>query len=112
MPALGCANAVAEFLREASEEMTEAAAFYEERREGLGERFLDIVEATVLRVDEAPLAGARWPLDDLPITVRRWPLSGFPFFVVYVLEPALVIVAIAHMSREPGYWRERLPRHG
>jgi hypothetical protein len=34
---------VAELLPEAAEEMAEAAAFYEQRRPGLGDRFLDLV---------------------------------------------------------------------
>ncbi len=28
--------------------------------------------------------------------------------LVYVEDPRLVIVAVAHMSRRPGYWRQRL----
>lgn len=34
----------------------------------------------------------------------------FPYGVIYVLEPDHVwIVALMHLHREPGYWRERLP---
>jgi hypothetical protein len=33
----------------------------------------------------------------------------FPFRMVYVLQPDRVwIVAVAHLSRKPGYWARRL----
>jgi toxin ParE1/3/4 len=101
---------VVKLLREAAGEMTSAAAWYEERREGLGDRFLDVVRATILRVGEAPLASAPWPVPRLPIVVRRRPVPGFPFFIVYATEPATVVIAVAHMRRRPGYWRARFIR--
>jgi hypothetical protein len=34
---------------------------------------------------------------------------GFPFIVVYRTVPAgIQVIAIAHTSRRPGYWRKRL----
>ena len=47
---------MAERLREAVDEMT-SAAWYEEQREGPGDRFLDVVRATILHVDATPRAG-------------------------------------------------------
>jgi len=35
-------------------------------------------------------------------------LRSFPYSAVYVLEPRLVVVAIAHARRRPGYWEKRL----
>jgi hypothetical protein len=100
---------MAELLREALDEMTEAAAWYEERREGLGERFLDIVQSTLRRIDDAPLTGAPWRQGkSRSVAVRRYPVPGFPFVVVYVTEPALVVIAIAHTRRRAGYWRSRI----
>jgi len=33
----------------------------------------------------------------------------FPFLIVYaMLGDQLVVIAVAHTSRKPGYWRERL----
>jgi hypothetical protein len=82
---------VVKLLREASDEMRAAAAWYEERREGLGDRFLDIVRATIRRVSEAPLASAPWHVPRLLTVVRRRPVPGFPFFIIYTTEPALVV---------------------
>jgi plasmid stabilization system protein ParE len=41
--------------------------------------------------------------------VRRFPLRDFPFFLIYRERGGqLQIVALAHTSRKPNYWRERL----
>jgi len=49
---------VAEILLAASAEMAEAAAWYDERVSGLGERFLGEAEAVFARIDKSPLTGA------------------------------------------------------
>ncbi|WP_407936397.1 hypothetical protein [Limnochorda pilosa] len=39
---------------------------------------------------------------------RRVLVRGFPYQVVYHLRPdEIVIVAVAHLKRRPGYWRNR-----
>ena len=90
--------------------MTSAAAWYEEQREGLGDRFLDVVRATIVRVDAMPRAGAPWLVPKIALEVRRRAVAGFPFVLVYTTEPKIVIVAIAHTHRAPAYWRDRLAR--
>ena len=88
--------------------MAEAAAWYDERVSGLGERFLGEAETTLTRIDETPLGGSPWNHRRLPEGVRRMFLRSFPYSAVYILEPRLVIVAIAHLRRRPGYWVKRL----
>jgi len=39
---------------------------------------------------------------------RRYVLPDFPYSVIYFVEAAIIIVAVAHDRRRPGYWRERL----
>jgi hypothetical protein len=40
--------------------------------------------------------------------VRRVPVRRFPFFVIYrERDEDLQIIAVAHQSRRPGYWRSR-----
>jgi plasmid stabilization system protein ParE len=99
---------VPEILRGASDEMAEAADAYEGEREGLGERFLRCVQQVVGRLEKLPSIGVPWP-GEVGEDVRRCAVRGFPYYVVYVTTPALTIVAVAHMRREPGYWRARLP---
>jgi len=54
-------------------------------------------------VQEAPAAyGLRWIL-----------LGSFPIKLVYVVrDDALVVVAVVHARRRPGYWLERLQQLG
>jgi toxin ParE1/3/4 len=98
----------AELHVEAAEELSEAADWYEARREGLGERFLVEARAVVDRAASMPLSGAPWAHPEVPAGVRRMWLRSFPYSVVYVTEPWLVVVAIAHDRRRPAYWAHRL----
>jgi len=93
----------ARFLEEAEEEMHEAAAFYDRRTDGLGDRFLDDIQACVDRISERPHIGRRIGEHFRVVLARR-----FPFSVIYAAEEAtIVIVAVAHQRRRPGYWRDR-----
>lgn len=96
-------------LEEAAEEAIEAAAWYERERAGLGVEFSDAVDTAIdLLEDEiVPLmtmpgaAGARG--------AKRLVLKRFPYdIVVSELPEEIVVVALAHHSRRPGYWRDRL----
>ena len=92
------------FHPEARLEYREAAAFYEARRPGLGAAFTREVEAAIERVLEAP---ERWRL--IEQDVRRCLTHTFPYGILYTTEDDFIlIIAVAHGSREPGYWRRRL----
>jgi len=40
--------------------------------------------------------------------VRTWPLKRFPYTLVYrVHGKVITVIAVAHQSREPGYWQGR-----
>ncbi|MEY2934070.1 MAG: hypothetical protein RL033_4819, partial [Pseudomonadota bacterium] len=67
--------------------MAEAAAWYDERVTGLGERFLSEVDDVFARIDETPLTGSPWTHRHLPEGVRRMFLRSFPYSAVYILEP-------------------------
>ena len=70
----------------------------------LGHRFGDEVERVIQLLLEHPEMGAR--VDE---NLRHFVLRKFPFSVVYAVVGELVyIVAIAHGSREPQYWRPRV----
>ncbi len=94
---------------EASAELEDAAVWYESRRPGLGLEFLEAVDRAFEYVRRWPHTGALAP--DLPkdIPARRVPVDRFPYHVVYLETPeAIRIVAVAHDSREPGYWHLRI----
>ena len=94
------------FHPEARLEYREAAAFYEARRPGLGAAFTCEIEAVIQQILGAP-DRCRFIEQD----VRRCFAHIFPYGIVYTVESDFIlIIAVAHGSRKPGYWRERLPR--
>ena len=89
----------------ASEEFTEAVRWYETRRPGLGAELYDAVNATIDGIERQPKIGATAYEDP---NSRRMLVAGFPYHVVYRLEhDEIVILAIAHMKRRPGFWKQR-----
>jgi plasmid stabilization system protein ParE len=92
------------FLSPAEEEMTEAALFYESSSVGLGSDFLDDVQTAIKRVSAYPHSG-----ESIHSSFRRTLLHRFPFSLIYVVERhSIVIVAVAHHGRAPGYWHSRV----
>jgi len=87
----------------AEEEMTGAARFYEERVPGLGRDFLAEVERCFDRISAMPESGQL-----IYGRFRRRLVIRFPYSVGYeILPDAILVVAIAHQSQRPGYWRRR-----
>ena|SRR5258705_6208064 len=92
------------FLRPAEEEMTEASLFYEAASTGLGNSFLDDVQRVVDSLREHPYLG-----HGVVLNLRRMLLHRFPFSLIYSVETdEILIVAVVHHGRRPGYWQERL----
>jgi hypothetical protein len=91
------------FHGDAARELEEAAVYYESRVAGLGTSFLEEVERTVSLIERYPDAGAVYSRN-----LRRVRLDRFPYSIVYRRgTDALVIIALAHHHRRPGYWRGR-----
>lgn len=87
-------------------EYADAALYYEERTPGLGADFTLEVEAAIQSILEAP---DRWRC--LEEDVRRFLVCRFPYGILYTLEEDhVLILALMHLSREPGYWRHRITR--
>jgi len=84
--------------------MAEAALFYEAASRQLGSDFLDDVQRTVDRLRKFPQAGEAISSD-----LRRTSLHRFPFSLVYTIEDnVIVVIAVAHQGRRPGYWQSRV----
>lgn len=93
-----------EFHPEALEEYQEATLYYAERDPVLARRFVESVESTIRRIVESP---QRWRIIDED--VRRCLTRVFPYAILYTIEfELIVIVAVMHCSREPGYWKQRI----
>lgn len=89
----------------ASDELTEAVRWYEARRSGLGGEFFDAITAAISFVEANPEIGAMISADGL---TRRALVPRFPYQIVYRLRPTeIVVVAVAHLKRRPGYWKTR-----
>ena len=93
---------------EASQELDHAARWYEERRSGLGRRFLSSVDATLDQIRRFPEAGAPVPRVSPDLPVRRAPIKGFPYHLIYLETTDVIhILAFAHDRRRPAYWLHR-----
>ena len=85
-------------------EFEEAVSFYHERGRRLGDRLAGEVRVTIRRIIETP---ERWRV--LEADVRRCRVRVFPYSVLYTVErDCILILALMHGRREPGYWRHRL----
>lgn len=92
------------FLETAELELDDAILWYESQVPRLGDAFLVEVLSAATRIAQYPEA---WQLLDEGI--RRCRLSRFPFGLVYAISGTdILVLAVAHLHREPGYWRDRV----
>lgn len=93
---------------EAIAELEESVAYYERRQPGLGLAFLREVEASVAFAAKHPAGGERRGGSD-DSDLRRFVVRRFPY-VVYVgrVRGDRQVVAVAHTSRRPDYWADRV----
>jgi plasmid stabilization system protein ParE len=91
-------------LESAQAELDDAIAWYASQAPGLGDAFLIETLKTLKLIEQYPKA---WH----PLTqqVRRCRLRRFPYSVIYAQEGSdLLVLAVAHQHRKPGYWRTRM----
>lgn len=95
------------FHPEARVEVRAIAAWYRERSREAARGFTEVVADGIRSIREHPEAWPTWRRADL----RRRVLRRYPYSIFYVIEgEAIVIVAVAHHRRRPGYWLPRLRR--
>lgn len=98
------------FHPEALFEYAEATNYYiHEASPRVAEGFVTAVESAVAALVAAP---TRWRVVEDP-EMRRYVFTRFPFVIYYRWEPQherVIIYAIMHCSREPGYWHRRIER--
>ena len=87
----------------ALDEAVSAAHWYRDRSPLAAARFVAELNQAIDRILEAP---HRWPRS-LRGT-RKLKLPCFPFLVIYrETEESILILAVAHGHRRPGYWKDR-----
>lgn len=93
-----------EFHRLARKDLHEARTWYKARSTDAARRFADRLDEALGRIESDPLSFAI-----LPGRYRYVRLQKFPYHVVYRVDEGgeVVIVAVAHNRRRPGYWRRR-----
>lgn len=93
----------------AANEVAAAADHLEAARPGYGELFLQAYARKLAQIAHLPRSGAKIRDANLGQELRAFSLSRFRYVIVVALrERSPVIVALAHTSRDPGYWRDRI----
>jgi len=80
-----------------------ANAWYSHQNPAAASAFMVEPDSAISAITEAPFRWRRYLFG-----TRRYLLRRFPYSVVYRAKPeGILIVAIAHGSRKPGYWKDR-----
>jgi plasmid stabilization system protein ParE len=94
-----------DFHPEASDELEIAYRWYLRRSPHAASRFVEGVETATRQACEFP---ERWP--KYLHGTRYYRIVRYPFVLVYLREPdRIYAIAVAHLRRRPGYWKNRLP---
>ncbi len=93
----------------AESDITDAALWYQEQREDLGEQFLAEVRTAIDQVLLNPRACTR--LRRKP-EVRRVLTRRFPYRIFFVVRPdALVVFRVLHAARHDREWKRVIPKN-
>ncbi len=92
--------------KEAEVEATEARLWYEAISDGIAAGFVRDLREALAAVATRPEAYPRYE-GEQRLQMRL--LRKYPYLVLYhELEDEVEVVAIAHTSRRPGYWEDRV----
>lgn len=92
-----------EFHEDAEEEAEAAVDWYAVRNVGVARAFADELKAAVVSIAEDPTR-----LPTLGPERFFYLLKRFPYLLVYrVSDDRVQVLAVAHVSRRPGYWKNR-----
>ncbi|TVS08715.1 MAG: type II toxin-antitoxin system RelE/ParE family toxin [Gammaproteobacteria bacterium] len=91
------------FLTPARRDLEDAVLYYGAQRSKLGGDFVREVRSTIKRIAEFPEA---W--HSLSGSIRRCQMNRFPYGIIYTATGNnILIIAVAHLHREPDHWRLR-----
>jgi len=97
-----------DYLDDAIEEAEAAARWYADRSPSAAVGFTDEIDAAVAAIQHAP---ETWPRHDHG--TRRFLLRRYPYSVIYSIEASrILVIAVAHAHRRPGYWKTRIGSPG
>ena len=91
------------FHPEARAEFHQSARYYELQEAGLGRRFVEAVRAAVQQIRQRP-----GMYREIEKGIRQCLVVRFPYGIIFhEPEGKVEILAVMHLHREPGYWKER-----
>ncbi len=91
------------FEEEATDELEEALDWYSARSLDAEAALADAVDEALTKILCAPNRFLR-----IPPSHRAFPATKFPYQIIYRIDGELIVIAaIAHTSRRPGYWKRR-----
>lgn len=89
--------------KEAEADISNAYAWYEEKREGLGSHFILCIEEAFARISRNP---KQYPEALNPI--RRAFIKRFPYAIYFIeRETSITIIAVLHHRQKPSTLRKR-----
>lgn len=93
----------------AADEADAAVAWYERERPGLGRRLQRAFDASLDLLETGTAIGVKMPGALGKAGVSRLILRRFPYDIVFFSQDdEITVLAFAHHSRRPAYWRKRL----
>ena len=97
------------FDRAAADELDAAVAWYAAEDPNAASRFGTEIRRRLVQAARLPQSAPSVRGLATKHDVRAFGLRGFPYLAITaVTRGERVVIAIAHTSREPGYWRQRL----
>ena len=91
-------------MRESAQaDLRDAFHWYQDKQPGLGEEFIEAVEAKLKRIESNP---HQFPI--LRGQTRRAIVTRFPYGIFYVLSnDVIAVLAVMHHARAPVHWQRR-----
>lgn len=94
------------FLKGARDEFKSAVTYHERQRRGLGDELESEVFAALARASGDPTS-----YESFDPGIYRIPVQRFDYNIYYLVEEStLLVAAVMHNRRRPGYWKRRLRR--
>jgi len=92
------------FFSDAEMEMRESSKYYESQQKDLGKRFLNSVENAIKHIQINPKI-----FQKVHKNICRCQTKVFPYGIIFREQgDQIEIIAIMHLDRKPGYWKDRL----
>jgi plasmid stabilization system protein ParE len=88
----------------AKRDFADGLRWYRKRSDQAANHFIEETNNTIAKILKAPARNRQIRPDIRTIRIKRYPYS-----LIYLIHPdSIIIVAVAHSKRRPGYWSRRL----